>query len=248
MKLLVDIGNTRIKSALLSGDELLQHHAIEHAGLSSEQLQSQVLQRYGAVESVWIANVAGVEVVDRIRQAVQRLWQLDATIVTATAIHGQVRSAYPQPEKLGVDRWLCLLATHAMHTTAQVNLIVSVGTAMTLDVLSADGQHRGGLIVPGPDLMVSSLLKDTSDIAAFAASGEVTDAFFADNTVGAIHQGAAHACAALIEAAYRKLAINESLKVIISGGAAWRVMPVLGIPVLEFSDLVLRGLAVMATN
>ena len=248
MKLLLDIGNTRIKSALLSGDELLQHHAIEHAGLSSEQLQTQVLQRYGAVESVWVANVAGADVADRIRQAVQRVWQLDPTLVAATALHGQVHSAYAQPEKLGVDRWLCLLATYAMHTTAQVNLIVSVGTAMTLDVLSADGQHRGGLIVPGPNLMVGSLLQGTSDIAAFAASGETTDAFFADNTLGAVHQGATHACAALIEAAYRKLAINESLKVIITGGAAWRITPVLGIPVHEVNDLVLRGLAVMATT
>ncbi|HVY24845.1 MAG TPA: type III pantothenate kinase [Steroidobacteraceae bacterium] len=246
MKLLLDIGNTRIKSAVWHDGALSQHNAVAHAGCSAAQLQSQLLQCYGPVSSVWISNVAGAEIAGRIRQAVQQRWQLEPTFVTAAAMRGEVRNAYPQPEKLGVDRWMSLLAAHAMHTGAQVNLIVSVGTAMTLDALGADGQHRGGLIVPGPDLMINSLLHNTSDIAAHSADGIANDTFFADNTLGAIQQGAARACAALIESAYRHLAIEESLKVLITGGAASRVMPLLGVPAVEVPDLVLQGLAVMA--
>src|SRR5690348_442947 len=154
MKLLLDIGNTRIKAALQSGEVLMQHHALAHAGLSSEELQAQLLQRYGAVDSVLIANVAGAEMADRITRAVRKLWQIEPVVAVSAAVHGEIRNAYAQPEKLGVDRWLCLLAAHAMPLNSQVDLIVSVGTAMTLDVLAADGQHRGGLIVPGPELMV----------------------------------------------------------------------------------------------
>ena len=246
MKLLLDIGNTRIKSALLHEGELSQHHVVAYATLTTQQLQSQLLQRYNDVQAVCIANVAGSSMAQRISDAVQHQWTITPTFVSTSATQGEVRNAYSQPEKLGVDRWLCLLATHAMHTGAQVNVIVSIGTAMTVDVLSADGQHRGGLIVPGPDLMISSLLHNTSNIAAHATDGETNDTFFANNTLGAIHQGAAHACAALIEATYRHLALDESLKVLITGGAASRVIPLLGIPVKEVPDLVLQGLAVMA--
>jgi type III pantothenate kinase len=199
---------------------------------------------------VWISNVAGSDIASRIMQAVQRVWQIDPVFATAAATHGEVRSAYPQPEKLGVDRWLSLLATHAMKTGSQVNLIVSVGTAMTLDALSESGEHRGGLIVPGPQLMVANLLKNTSDIATHSAGGETngdsSGDFFANNTLGAIHQGADRACVALIESAFRHLGINESTKVLITGGAAPRIIPLLGIPVKEVPDLVLQGLAVMA--
>jgi len=250
MKLLLDIGNTRIKAALLGHEGLVQDHALAHQGMGVEQLQTQLLQRYESVEAVWIANVAGAAIAARIAQAVKAQWQIDPVFVSTAAMHGTVRNAYPQPEKLGVDRWLCLLATHAMNTGAQVNLVVSVGTAMTLDAISEDGQHRGGLIVPGPHLMVDSLLKNTSDIAAHSAGGQInndsTDAFFANNTLGAIHQGADRACVALVESAFRHLGINESTKVIVTGGAAQRIAPLLGIPFKEVPDLVLQGLAVMA--
>ena len=248
MKLLLDIGNTRIKSAVWHDAKLSQHHAVAHAGLPVEQLQSQLLQRYGSVDSVWVSNVAGAEIASRIHHAVQQLWKIEPVFVTTAAMYGDVRNAYPQPEKLGVDRWMCLLAAHALHTGAQVNLIVSIGTAMTLDALGAEGLHRGGLIVPGPDLMINSLLHNTSDIAVHSADGEASDTFFADNTLGAIQQGAARATAALIECAYRHLAINESLKVLITGGAASRVMPLLGVPAVEIPDLVLQGLAVVAAR
>lgn len=248
MKLLLDIGNTRIKSAVLHDGVLSQHHVLAHAGLSATQLQSQLLQRYGSIDAAIISNVAGADIVNRLGQGIQHLWQIAPTLAVTAAVHGEVRNAYPDPHKLGVDRWLCLLAAHAMHTGAQVNLIVSIGTAMTLDALGADGQHRGGLIVPGPDLMINSLLHNTSDIAAHAAGGESVAEFFADNTLGAIQQGAARACAALIETSYRHLAIEESLKVLITGGAAARVMPLLGVPALEVPDLVLQGLAVLASS
>lgn len=248
MKLLIDIGNTRIKSAVLQDGELLHHHAVVHSGLDTQQLQTQLLQHYGAVTSVWIANVAGTEVAERLTQAVRNLWQLDTNFAASTARFGDVHNAYTQPKKLGVDRWLSLLAVYAAQSSSQVNLIVSIGTAMTLDALAQDGVHRGGLIIPGPDLMTQALLQNTSDIAGFAVDGLRSEKFFADNTLGAIYQGAERACAALIESAFRQLGINESTKIFITGGAAARITPLLNVPFVEVPDLVLRGLAVVAQN
>ncbi len=106
-----------------------------------------------------------------------------------------------------------------------------------------------GVIVPGPDLMVSSLLKNTSDIAQRAAGSQARDALFADNTLGAIQQGAAiQALAALTERALETLEqqLGEPPVLLLTGGAAARLQGAIRAPGREIPDLVLRGLAVIA--
>lgn len=256
MKLLLDIGNTRIKSALLTAQGLSEQHAIAHAGLDSAQLRTRVLDEYASVQAVWVSNVAGTEIGQCITQAAYDQWQIQPTFVSSTAQCGAVRNAYPEPEKLGVDRWLALIGTHAMNTSNPPSkqwahaLIVSVGTAMTIDALAANGVHRGGLIVPGPDLMMRSLMHHTSDIATHALNGEQGTAFFANNTLGAVYQGAVYACAALVDAAYAQLAATEPTHLVLTGGGAELIAPRLTtatqqVPAL-IPDLVLRGLAVLA--
>jgi type III pantothenate kinase len=83
--------------------------------------------------------------------------------------------------------------------------VVSAGTALTIDGVDADGRHPGGLIVPGSDLMISSLLQSTSDSAQRVQQGGTTDGVFADNTLGAIRQGAEHALGALVERAFEAM-------------------------------------------
>jgi type III pantothenate kinase len=119
---------------------------------------------------------------------------------------------------------------------------------MTIDGLDASGQHLGGVIVPGPDLMVSSLLKNTSDIAQRAASGQARDELFADNTLGAIQQGAVQALAALIERAAETLRkqLGQAPVLLLTGGASGRIQAAMHTAGREIPDLVLRGLAVVA--
>ena len=101
---------------------------------------------------------------DLVRTAIAQAWQIEAAVrALARQSAGGIRNAYPEPAKLGVDRWLAMLGGHALERGAVC--VVSVGTAMTIDGVDADGRHLGGVIVPGPDLMVGSLLKNTSDIA-----------------------------------------------------------------------------------
>lgn len=60
--------------------------------------------------------------------------------------HG-VRNAYRPANGIGVDRWLCLLGAAAINHNDV--MIVDAGSAITLDLLRADGQHLGGAILPG---------------------------------------------------------------------------------------------------
>ena len=75
--------------------------------------------------------------------------------------HG-VTNSYRDTWRLGADRWVSAIGAHALATGAVV--IANVGTALTIDAVSASGRHRGGAIVPGPATMVASLLSGTHGI------------------------------------------------------------------------------------
>ncbi len=246
MRLLLDIGNTRIKWALQSASGLSEQQALPHADMDAMQLRAQLLSPDVPVTQVLVSNVAGAGMADIVRQVVRDCWQLEAQFMSSPAsatIAGlQVRNAYGEPAKLGVDRWLAMLGALALQPANA--LVVSVGTAMTLDAITADGRHLGGMIVPGPDLMVQTLLHNTSDIAARAADGGITADFFADNTLGCVVQGARHSSTALIAAAYARLLREQGeLRLLLTGGAAAAVQSLLSVPVQLVPDLVLRGLA-----
>jgi type III pantothenate kinase len=251
VRLLLDIGNTRIKWAVQTDQGLDEQQALAHADLSAAQLGTQVFAPSGQIAQLLVSNVAGAAMAEQVRQAARDCWQIEPTFVVSSAsamVSGRLlRNAYTEPAKLGVDRWLAMLGAYAMAPTAA--LVVSVGTAMTLDaftthVVSGEGQHLGGMIVPGPDLMMHSLMRNTSDIATRAQQGQHGDSFFADNTLGCVYQGAVHATTALIEAAYARLQrTDRDARLLLTGGAAAQVEKHLSMPVQVVPDLVLRGLA-----
>jgi type III pantothenate kinase len=167
-----------------------------------------------------------------------------------------VRNGYVQPELLGVDRWLGLLAARSRRPAAAC--IVGVGTALTVDLLDADGQHHGGLLVPGPELMMDALVTRTARIGAAARQAEPqVKAGLGVNTAGAMQEGGLLAAAALAVRAAQDFAERNGAPVwlCLTGGGAETVaerlptnapwpVGIAGIAVQP--DLVLQGLAVMA--
>jgi type III pantothenate kinase len=246
MILLLDIGNTRIKWATLSDAGVGPQHAQPYRGWDREDLIGNVLHTVAQPERVIVANVGGAIIGQLVSKSTQDVWNVTPEFIVSTAQDGGVTSAYPDPQKLGVDRWVAVIAAHALRSGSAC--VVSVGTAMTIDGVDAAGRHLGGLIVPGPDLMVTSLLHSTSDIAARAREGTTSDSLFADNTLGAIHQGAVHALAALVERTHRAMSerLGETPALLLTGGAVARLQPLVSLPCKVMPDLVLQGLAVLA--
>lgn len=242
MILLIDIGNTRMKWATLGETKLGSQNAAAHAGWDVSAFSATVLAGLPRPLRVVVSNVGGHAIGELVRAGVRERWGVDAEFIVSTAEACGVRNAYPVPGNLGVDRWLGVIAAHARDK--RLTCVVGVGTAMTIDGVDASGRHLGGLIVPGPDLMVGSLLRNTSDIAVRAAQGQRTEAIFADNTQGAIHQGAAHALAALVERAVASMT-SDGLQpsLLLTGGAVPVIERLIRLPSETVPDLVLRGLA-----
>lgn len=245
MMLLIDIGNTRIKWARANGRELETQSAAVHRGWNREEFTAQVLAG-DRPERIVISNVGGDEIAAVARAAADHVFAMQPMFVSPGAEAGGIRSGYANPAQIGVDRWVAMIGARSLET--QAVCVVSVGTAMTVDGLDASGQHLGGVIVPGPDLMVSSLFANTSGIAERAREGSTRESLFADNTLGAVKQGSIHSLAALIDRAMDSMRtqLGDEPALLITGGGVDELRSAIRRPYRLVPDLVLRGLAVLA--
>lgn len=248
MRLLIDIGNSRIKWALQREAQLSAQQAMPHLGLTVEIIIKAILQPSGSVDAVLISNVAGDAIAAMFRQAIAKQYGFEPIFLTSMAectVKGRVlRNAYLQPSQLGVDRWLGLVAARGVSLDSV--LVVSAGTAITLDAINSHGQHLGGLIIPGLNLMQQSLLHSTSDLSDRATPVNASQSnleFLANNTLDGIQLGAIRAACGVIEATHRQLQQLSDTKIILTGGNAAELQPRLSINSDLIPDLVLQGLS-----
>ena len=238
MILLIDAGNTRIKWGLFGDGAWQGEGALEHAHVGE---LGAFAQGCSGIARVFGSNVAGAEVADAIARALHGHAPAPQWLRSSAACCG-VRNAYDQPGQLGTDRWAALIGARALHSAAC--LVVSAGTATTIDILDADGLFRGGLILPGEHLMRRSLARDTAQLPF--ADGRFTAA--PSNTADAIVSGCLNAQAGAVERMFRHIAHDAGALCLLSGGGADSLAEVLEIPFRRVDNLVLKGLAVAATQ
>jgi type III pantothenate kinase len=245
--LVVDIGNTRIKWARLEGERLARSRAARHSGWGPAQYARRLFGSAPGVERVVVASVAGARV-NRALAAAARRAGAAARFVTTRRRAGGVTVGYAEPWRLGVDRFAAAVGAHRLFPSLPV-CVVGVGTAMTIDLVGADGRHRGGVIVPAPALMVAALLARTHGIRRRAQGGALGgQGIFARSTRDAIERGARYAGAALIDRAVEEASalFGREPLVVLTGGEAPAVRALLRSHSLGVPDLVLRGLAALS--
>ncbi len=245
--LLVDIGNSRLKWALAQGREL-------HAGMpfcsAAKGLTARLERHWSALgppASVHVASVAGPDRIATVGGWVRARWGLELRCARTEASRGGVSNGYERPAQLGVDRWLGLLGLHRAH--ALPACLADCGTAITLDVLDADGQHRGGLIAPGLATMQRSLSKDTHALGLTPGQWPDAGALGRDTAAG-IRAGCVLACAGLVEKALAELghAGRAPVRLVMTGGDATTIGRRLAIPHVIDEPIVLRGLLAVAES
>jgi type III pantothenate kinase len=146
MILLVDIGNTRIKWAQF---EIELSHLCSHA-YKSENLSQQLEAIWGMLtvpEVVYVANVAAPELEAIITSWVKQKWLCQTYFIKSSTFAAGVTNGYTFPAQLGVDRWLAIIAAH--HLFPGDVCVFDCGTAMTMDLVNADGFYPGRLNLSG---------------------------------------------------------------------------------------------------
>ena len=244
--LLVDIGNTRVKWAVLRGAKMGRMHAALHGGKPAA-LRALVRNTRGISEVVAVC-VAGVHLERALSAAVKQGFGIAPRIIRSTREALCVRSGYRDTWRLGADRWVGAVgAFHLLGGRAVV--VANVGTALTIDAVDTQGNHLGGAIVPGPSTMIESLLAGTHGIRKRAGGGKPSArSLFAADTASALGAGAVHAAAAFIDRAVAEAAAAMGARpvLILTGGAAPALRTYIKSKARMAPDLVLRGLAIFA--
>ena len=234
MMLCLDAGNSRIKwgiAAAMSG-EWLARGAVDTAAPSALAAQ---LDAQAPVQQALACSVAGARLeATLVALLAERGISLNWLRSSASA-HGVV-NGYRDPAQLGADRWAALIGARGLHDGPAV--VVMAGTATTIDLLDADGCFRGGLILPGFDLMRTALAHNTAQLPL--ARGALVE--LPRTTDEAIVSGCLQAQAGAVERFFRPLAQDSRARCVLSGGAAALLAGVLALPLLRVDDLVLEGL------
>jgi type III pantothenate kinase len=244
--LLVDIGNSRVKWAWHDGERLGRARAADYSGWGARDFARRVIGTSQNIQRILVASVAADAATEALAAAA-RLAGAPAPERVATQRRAcGVTVGYIDPWRLGVDRLLAMIAAHRRYDEQPV-CAVAVGTALTIDLVGADGRHRGGAIIPAPALMVSSLLQGTNGIRRRAKGGAVGRgrALFGRSTRAAVEQGARYAAAAAVDRAMSEATpiVGREPRLVLTGGGAPALRPLIHTKCVLVPDLVLEGLA-----
>ena len=224
MNLLLDVGNSRMKWAVGNGETLSGFGHADHRGDAAGAFYS---LDWPQVSSVWVASVMTADDNGKLAERIHARFKIAPQFARTEKTKHGLTAAYAEPQRLGVDRWLAMLALWSETKAAFV--VVSAGTALTVDAVRENGQHLGGVIAPGLLTMQKATLGhtrfETRDLSIPYTSGLGTD------TEGCVRQGALHAATGLIE---RLAAKHNGVRFICGGDAEtlrphlageWRIRP-----------------------
>lgn len=230
MILCLDAGNTRLKYGLYHAGGWRMQGALNYDAL--DKLATGLPERPTCIVA---CNVAGEAIRRRIEAVAAELALPLEWLASSVAACG-VTNGYDNPAQLGADRWAALIAARALHTGPAI--VMMAGTATTIDALDGDGRFRGGLILPGLELMRAALARNTADLPQ--AAGHYREQ--PTNTDDGIVSGAIHATLGALERLRNTL--GKETPCLLSGGAAAELAPLLTQPCRLIDNLVLEGLAV----
>jgi type III pantothenate kinase len=191
---------------------------------------------------VLVSSVLGEGTARVLRQWVDDRWSVSVEFIRSCGKGYGVENGYRDPARLGVDRWIAMVAARALFNAPVC--IVDCGTAMTLDIVDVLGRHQGGVICPGLKMMQDALIHGTCKLSL---EGMVPGALLGRDTGAAIHSGTLTAAAGLIEKLLDEAeqSLETKLKLVMTGGDAEVVAGRLRVLYTPVPNLVLQGLAVI---
>jgi type III pantothenate kinase len=248
MIIVLDVGNSRFKWSTLSNAVLSSVHSQEHRRQDKAQAIVTALESSQTPRRIVVASVLGDDfkaVFTRFARA--RLGAEPEFVVPERFAYG-VLLAYTDPSLFGADRFAALVA--ARQDLGQACILVDCGTAVTIDALTSDGEHLGGLILPGPDLMRRSLIEHTARLDDGDDRHDYS--LFGRSTSHAVKVGALRGLAGAIDRIVEDMSISlserdqDEIQRIMTGGAGAVLLPYLTANYRLEPQLVLQGLAIIA--
>lgn len=242
MKLLLDLGSSRCKVAFVS-DDAVTHQVLPCSKKNRLATVETLLHERETLKQVIVCSVWGKEFNHELIKLFHRYGAHGYYFIEPQTNSFGIQLGYTNPLQMGPDRLVVMIA--ANEKLKGDKCIIDCGTAVTIDAMDAGGVHRGGIIFPGIVSMRRAMLAET-DIACRKESGEVN--VLADNTSDAIYTGCLTAVAGGIQRAVNIMREQCGLFdwIIITGGDAELILPVLTEKVLHQPEMVLDGLMIVS--
>jgi type III pantothenate kinase len=239
MKLLLDIGNTRIKWGLAESSGLIHSGVLAHDGNPAAALAALQIEM---PSQIWVAHVTGPEHETALGGALQQRFGCSPQFARSVPMWRGLRNAYAEPHRLGIDRWLAMIAAWSEAPSAVC--VVDAGTALTIDCVDEQGQHLGGVICAGLTTQQRATLGhtrfETRQVSAEYRAGLGRD------TEACVREGAMLACLGAIDRG--AAVIGARARHLMTGGDARILRPHLQQPWDHRPNLVLEGLLALSVG
>lgn len=175
MKLLLDIGNTRVKASLFENDIIVDYYH----GIIDETALEEFVKGRDVSGGMWssvrpLSLSFGNWLISK--GLTQLTWQTPIPL----------KNLYSTPTTLGMDRIAAAVGAWSLKPGNDI-LIIDFGTAITYDLVSSKGEYLGGNISPGKDLRFKSLHEHTGALPLVSMNGEIP--LIGNSTETAIRSG-----------------------------------------------------------
>lgn len=234
-----DVGNTRLKLwACNEYGAVVAEASLPHGGEMQAVLNALPDEFVNSPKALLGASVLSAEQEDAFAHACEAVWHVAPHYARTKREQCGIRNGYGEDyARLGIDRWLALLGCDRTRMAdGAVACIADCGTAVTLDLLRADGCHFGGYILPGLAMMPQALLQHTA---------RVRDELPENDSVApgrGTGEAIAHGAMLALTAAMETLVREHAAVLLLTGGDACRVGSQLRVQYCEDPHLLLKGL------
>lgn len=253
MLLAIEAGNTNIKFSLVDGLEVKTRWRIATDARRTADQYAPWLYQLLEIEGFAKSDVTAIAISTVVPRALHNLQVLgrkyfgvEAEVAGRGALGWGIQLKVDQPQAVGADRALNAIGAQQMLPDVD-KIVISFGTATTVDHIGPDGSYRGGIIAPGVNLSLEALVQAAAMLPRIAIEAPASDSVIGTTTESQMLIGIYWGYVAMVEGliARMKAEIARPVKVIATGGLAVLFDKREDMFDAVEPDLTLRGLAIL---
>ena len=246
MVLAIDIGNTHIVVGCIEGEKIIFRERmstnpnatrLEYASMIKTAFDMYLVD-YKKIEGAIISSVVPA-VTKNVKQAIEKFAKIK-TMVVEPGIKTGISIKIDNPAQLGSDLLVSAVAGVAEYKTPMI--IIDMGTATTVSVISKEKEYIGGAILPGVGISHDALVNRTSKLQSIAL--DEPKKVIGTNTVDCIQSGLMYGNAGALDGLIDRFneQMGEKCTVVATGGLSKVVVPLCRNEIIIDEDMLLKGL------